>query len=395
MQSGLSQSDRKLLWVGAAVTLLLSVATLTLAPATQANQSTVPSSYSSSPDGALAAYLVLQHLSYPVQRWEEPPTRLGALDLHAVYILAEPAQQPSSEERRSILDFVRRGGRVLLCGPSVSAFFPQAIVSSKEPGKAPVTLLSDLPSPFSRKAPRIWIQQKATWRKFPPEALALFGDERSPAIVLWPIGKGEVLWWTSATPLTNIGIAKESNLNLFLDALSAGDPVDIHSQIYWDEYFHGARSSLWSYAAGTPVKWGLLQLLILAFAVLFSLSRRWGPIVKSRPVSRLSPLEFVNTLGDLYGRAGATAVPIRVSCRHLRLLLTRRLSLPMDTPDSALALAANDRLGWADADLLSTLQSGSERQNYRPRSREALLVVQNIERYTARLAEARTPVESI
>jgi hypothetical protein len=110
------------------------------------------------------------------------------------------------------------------------------------------------------------------------------------------MGAGEILWWAAATPLTNAGMTRADNLRLFLNTVSAsnaGQPVSI----YWDEYFHGQRGSLWSYVEKTPIVWGGLQLTILVLGLLFTFSRRSGPMVMPAVVSRLSPLEFVETIG--------------------------------------------------------------------------------------------------
>ncbi len=118
-----------------------------------------------------------------------------------------------------------------------------------------------------------------------------------------------MLWWTDASPLTNSRISEAHNLDLFLNALGTeAKGIARPESVYWDEYFHGERMSLWVYAERTPVIWGLLQTTVLAMAVLFTLGRRSGPVLPVAAPSRLWPLEFVNTLGELYARA-------RHSCR--------------------------------------------------------------------------------
>jgi hypothetical protein len=202
---------------------------------------------------------------------------------------------------------------------------------------------------------------------------------------LWRIGEGQVLWWAGATPLTNAGIRQADNLNLFLNSVSPGS-LRKPRAIYWDEYFHGARGSLWTYFENTPLLWGVLQLVILTLALLFTFSRRSGPIASPAVVSRLSPLEFVNTMAGLYQRAGAAPVAVGVAYRHLRLELAHRLGLPAAIPDPALAQAAAERLG-ADAHGLddalrrAALAAASKKLP----AREALGLVQSLQRYTVRL----------
>ena len=139
------------------------------------------------------------------------------------------------------------------------------------------------------------------------------------------MGAGEILWWAGATPLTNAGLRRDGNLRLFLNTVSNTAPLTV----YWDEYFHGQRASLWSYFDGTPVPWGILQAFVIALAVLFTYSRRSGPIVKPAPVSRLSPLEFVDAVGSLYQSARAGSVAVAVSYRRLRVQLSQRMGFPV------------------------------------------------------------------
>jgi hypothetical protein len=224
------------------------------------------------------------------------------------------------------------------------------------------------------------------WEEPGAPQIALYGDAKGAVVVSWPIGEGEVLWWAGATPLTNAGMRRGSNLRLFLNA------VDAASIVYWDEYFHGQRTSLWAYTASTPVAWALAQLGLLTVAVLFTFSRRAGPTFSPAPVSRLSPLEFVETLGGLYQRAGATSVAVSVVYRHLRMKLTQQLSMPASAPDGDLATAAGARLGWKTGDLLDALARSSS--PVAPRPRQALALIQKLEGYTAQLGIRRARPEN-
>lgn len=384
----MSVSDKKLLLIAAGLMLLLSTITVMLAPPNQVEGLSVPSSYSSAPGGALAAYVLLQQLQYPVSRWEDPPGRL--IGSNAVLILAEPSIPPVRAERDELLGFVTGGGRVLFCGSTLGLYFKGASVQALQ--GAPDWKLSsaNLPSPFARGAPVISIRSNSRWMRLTAEQLALYGREESPDVVLWRIGKGEILWWAGASPLSNTGIDRANNVSLFLNSVSSLSP----RRIYWDEYFHGVRSSLWSYVEATPIKWAILQLAALFGAALFSFSRRSGPVVAPRGVSRQSPLEFVDTLGSLYQRAGAQNVAVNVPYRHLRWNLARRLRLPSESSDDVLAQGAAERLGWNHAGIASAFQLATLAQVKQISTRDALNAVQTIEQFTNRLKTARTKMEN-
>ncbi len=380
MSVSLNATDKRLLLTAGVLLLIIGVATVLLAPEAAQERAVVPSTYASASGGARAAYLLLQQLHYPVTRWEEPPTELKVSN--AVLILAEPNAVPTSVEREALQRFVRGGGLILFCGSKVGAFFRGATVDAADPTAASETETSSpaiLPSAFTRGAPETEMRSGGRWQNLNGSQLPLYGTPDDPDAILWRVGRGQIVWWRSAYPLTNAGLSRAHNLNLLLNAVS-------NRPIYWDEYFHGSRTSLWSYIEQTPVKWAILQIAIMLAAILFTYSRRSGPVVMPHAYSRLSPLEFVNTLGSLYQRARAYEIAVGVSYRELRSSLEQRLRLPRDTPDDSLAQAAAERLGWDHTAITSALQAGVTSIGTRRKSRrEALRVVRTMERFTARL----------
>src|SRR5207237_244540 len=124
-------------------------------------------------------------------------------------------------------------------------------------------------------------------------ATPLYGTDDTLRVVKYPIGKGEVIWWASATPLTNAGLREPGNMEFFLACVGNTD-----RPVLWDEYFHGYREEA-SAPIAAPVRWIGGELLLMAAAVLMTYSRRSGPIVSPPIESRASPLEFVRTLGSL------------------------------------------------------------------------------------------------
>lgn len=385
MQGGLTPTDRKLIWGFAVLFVLLAASTAALGPRQEEGPG-FPSSYSSDSGGALAAYLLLLDLHYPVRRWEQPPNLITDPPAETLLILAEPTETPTEHDQAALIKFVNDGGRVLFCGAQIALFFPEAEAPAKVSDPEWKEFAPDLPSYLSRGADQVVMRPAAYWRDRNLALLRVYGDEKSPAVVAWRIGSGEVLWWAGATPLTNAGIVRAGNLELFLNSMAG--PSGAPLSIYWDEYFHGARGSLWSYIAATPLPWGMLQVALLMLALMFTFSRRSGPVVQPAAVSRLSPLEFVETMGGLYQRAHAAPIAVAAAYRLLRLELIRRLGFPVAGADQDLARAAGQRLGLPRDELAGTLDSAARAANSTKfPARQALGLVQQLEGYVARLRD--------
>jgi hypothetical protein len=165
-------------------------------------------------------------------------------------------------------------------------------------------------------------------------------------------------------------------------------------RILWDEYFHGARGDFWSYIVKTPLPWVLAQLGVLFAFVLVTYSRRYGTIRMPGKSSRLSPLEFVDTLGDLYTSAHAGSAAVRVAYQRLRYLLTRQLGMPANATVAEIARAAHQTLGWEEQSLLGALaRADRNSRTLNVTDDEALEIVQDLHEYTARLEIRNAPEE--
>ncbi len=300
-------------------------------------------------------------------------------------ILAEPTDAPTKPERDALWRFVSNGGRVLFCGAKLADFFPEHEVMEIGGGQEWSDFTPSLPSPISRDVRKVVMQPQAYWGDPDPSQLRLYGDEHTAAIVDWRIGNGDLLWWAAATPLTNAGITRSDNLNLLLNSVAAAPGEK--AVLYWDEYFHGQRTGLWGYFQKTPLPWALFQFGLVALGVLFTFSRRSGPVVPAPVVSRLSPLEFVDTMGGLYERAGAASIAVAVPYRRLRFDLAHALGMPVGAPDADLALAAAERLGLDGVKLADTLQRAAQTSDSKKvKPRPALALVRSLEDFSLQLA---------
>ncbi len=332
MPLNMNRKDRKLL-LGAGFVFLLLVAGALVFSSGQQGQAEYPSSYSSASAGAKAAYLLLSETGYKVERWEKPLSDLPPAATKTL-ILAEPDEAPTREERERLKAFISEGGHVIATGMFAGTFLPENestpdILSGMTWKKA--SSLS--PSQITRAAPQIVLAPRAYWQDS-AAAYPLYGDGAHTLVVKYPFGRGEVLWWASATPLTNAGLKEPGNLEF----------------------------------------------------VLATFSRRSGPTCVPTTEVRLSPIEFVQTLGGLYERAGTASVVVDICYRRFRYWLTRRLGVAGNSSSDELATAIRDRWEFTDDHFIATLRS-CEASTSDPflQAPVALRLLQELDGYAAQL----------
>lgn len=365
MQPALAPGDRKLLIVAGLLIAAISTIALLVSPPSTSPSLGIPSTYSADSGGAKAAYLLLGDLGYPVERWVRPPQELPEAPAagessesaegpaRTLLVLADPIIPASSEEKSSLLKFVRQGGQVLMTGaPNNMLAPPSALISSKREAVEEKTYAAELPSPFTRGAPEISMRANTRWAARSGYHMRYYGDKDGGTVVIYTIGNGRVVWWADSGPLTNYGLTEASNLMLFLNSIGA--PAS--RRILWDEYYHGERMGFWSYLGRTPIPWSMAQLGLVMAAALFTFGRRNGPVRPLGKESRLLPLEFVETLGDLYERKGGAAEALGVAYQRFRYVLLKRIGLPPAASPQEIQRGVRDRLGWTTPGFSETLQ---------------------------------------
>jgi len=400
MPSSVDPGDRKLLLIAGTILLLLIVATVVFAPTPdEAEGQGIPTTYSTSTGGAQAAYLLLRELGYQSERWEKSPTELPANGEGKILILAGPIDFPEKREGGALQAFARSGGWIIYAGNFPFLFLGNGDVTPKwdtNPGLLVQSFPAIAPSPLTRVAPKITMLESSTWDFSDGNQVPLYGNASERVVVTWKLGKGRVLWWAAPTPITNSGITRDGNLPFFLDCIRAVRPGASPGEttVLWDEYFHGYRGSLWDYFEETPVPWAIFQLALIAVFVLLAFGRRSGPLYAPAAASRLSPLEFVDTLGDLYRRANAGSAAVRVAYQRFRTPLLRRLALAPTVSNMQLDAAVRERLGWKQPGLMDTLQRAEKAARERdiPGS-EAMKIVQALEHYEVLFGLKKRPNE--
>jgi len=381
MPLNIAPSDRRLfIWIGViSLPLILALAFLS---SKEEEGSAMPSTWSAKSGGAKAAYLLLGELGYAVERWDDTPANLPMEVEGTVLVMALPIAPPQPEEREALRNYLVRGGNVLITGSTADMYLPDADTES-EPLPSPIskTYPPRLATAITRGGP-IAMAPGSYWKKRSTSFLVHYEDDGRPIVISYGVGRGQVIWWAGSFPLSNGGIAQSGNLNLLLNSLGQAGRV----RVLWDEYFHGERRSLTAYIGKTALQWGLWQGLAVFLAVIATFSRRNGPIHPAYETSRLSPLEFVETLGNLYRRARAAGDGIEVPYTRFKLFVTRRLGLPGGLSATELARAVHDRLGYKDpglAPLLARIEASVGRSDLD--EKDALEMLQQLSRHTRNL----------
>jgi hypothetical protein len=235
----------------------------------------------------------------------------------------------------------------------------------------------------------VWMVPEATWQVGNPTHRIQYSCAGQPAIVEYDFAKGHVVWWASSTPLENGSISRANDLDLLLTSLG---PREGH-HFYWDESLHGVVRSQWSYAAGPARNMLWAGLPLIGLLIVFSFSRRKGPVRGLPQPPRAAPIEFLDALGSLYRGAGASSTAVSIAVERFRrhsLRLCGVRSSPMSSAE--LAATIRRRFPMAPADLEADLAACEEASwGDAIEQRAALKLIQKLHRHRQWLDEAAKP----
>ncbi|MBB6145040.1 hypothetical protein HNQ77_002996 [Silvibacterium bohemicum] len=382
MNKKLGKDARILLGVTVAAVCVIVIGAF-FAPA-QVDTDHTPSTFNSGSAGAKAAYLLLNRLGYRTERLDESAAALDHVDApHATLILAEAPSLDYRKEKPPIADFLRLGGHVLATGESSAAMLPDSHIA--QPNGLHTALCYTTPqglSPLARagrvaiEVPMRWSSNDATTR-----IDQLCGDDA--VVIHYAVGKGEVIWWSSPLPLSNRGLREDPSLKLLL--ASVGPPGSL---VIFDEYIHGARPDLWATASGTPVAAMGWQLAGVAILLVLSFGRRNGPLRALVSSPRTSPLEFAESMGDLYRKAGAVDVVTGCAERRLLHFLETQGGIPRErlrSAPEAIAATVAERFRYRGTGLAEDIKAAREAEFAKLAPKSALALVKRLDHHIANL----------
>ena len=387
--SSLDAKDRRLLLWSLGIAVALAVALGFLVPNGNGNDNPLPSTYLSGQHGARAAYETLLRANYPIERWERPLYELAnTAGPDTVVIFAEPFTR-ERDDIQAVRQILERGGRVLSTGYWGGSILPGGQADTPREFNFAACRLEPEGLDALANSGEVWMVPEASWQVGNPTHRIQYSCAGQPAVVEYDYGKGHVVWWASAMPLENGSLARANNLDLLLNSLG---PREGH-HFFWDESLHGDVRSDWSYASGPARNLLWIGLPILGLLIVFSFSRRNGPVRELPQAPRAAPIEFLDALGSLYRGAGASSTAVAVALERFRRHTLRLCGLrsgPMGA--SELAAAIRRRFPHLDtsleADLLAC-EDASWSETVEPRV--ALKLIQALHAQQSNLDAAAKP----
>ena len=382
----LDAKDRKLLLWSVGVAIGLAVVIALVMPSEDNDQNTVPSTYLAGKHGARAAYESLLRSGYSIERWEHPLAELAPnAGPNTVVILAQPFSR-DTEDYKAVEEIVSRGGRVLATGLYGGYLLPDGQVSAPKNFTFAACQLDAQGLDALANTGEVWMVPDASWNVGNPAQRVQYGCAGQPAVVEYDYGKGHLVWWANSMPLENASLARGSNLDLLLNSIG---PAAGH-RFYWDESLHGEIQSTWSFIGGPTVRLLWTGLILTSILVVFSFSRRSGPLREMPHTPRTTPIEFLDALGSLYRSAGANSTAVSIAWEGFRRSALRMCGLrPSRISADELSAAIRRRFPNADTALEEDLRScedASRDENLEPRA--ALKAIQTLHHHRQMLMHA-------
>ncbi len=347
-----------------------------------------PTTYNTGSAGVKAAFLLLPELGYRAERWDEAPGGLRAVDAAwTTLVLADPVVPETQMEpvKADVAAFLERGGRVLATGVSGAYLLPGG--GTKASGELYRALCITTPEgqgALARVGP-VEMPDSGSWADAGPGSKVEQRCGRDAVVVRMRVGKGEAVWWSSAMPLSNRGLKEDASLKLTL--ASVGEPG---RRVLFDERFHGAEGSIWDTTGGLPMRAVWMQTGALGLLLVLSFGRRNGPVRTPVHALRSSPLEFAESMGHLYQKAGATAMATEGARRRAMRFLQDRCGLAAGLicgPAEGIVEAVQSRFGGEWSKFGAHLAQASEAEHTSLAPGSALRLVKALDEDIVRLAE--------
>jgi hypothetical protein len=294
------------------------------------------STYSPRLYGTRAFYLLLRDRGYKAIQFEEPLDRLkDRVDVTAIFIIEPPAPL-STREMDALEDWVNSGGHLVIVDREINWSIAGGTIELSTRSKYKLWRLPHViqPTPLTTGVNRVQLTEFAQGVKAEGAPVTEHvGDQGDAALIDFRFGRGRIVLLGEPYILANNGIERSDNVTLAMNIVRSMPD----GTIAFDEYHHGhgtalaSRSGLvggllniFDYFRQTPVMGVLLQLCLIAAAMLYSRGRRFSRPIPLSMEKRSRSLEYVASMGNLAHRQGLRALVYENIHRSLKRHLVPR-----------------------------------------------------------------------
>lgn len=276
---------------------------------------------SARPNGALALNLWLRRVGYRVQAAASPSLTGASWRAQDTLVLLAPEADPTIAARRSLSEWVRRGGRLVIIpdGSATTGLLSTFGFSVISAPSAPIHVVQPLliAPAVERLGGRTSIVLASV-----STGIEVAGTSYGPIVMRKDLGRG-VVWIASAPALlANGGIARADNRRLALNL--AGPPG---SRVGLDVItLRGPPSQPNSSTWLTNTTWGAVVLFGILVVLLYRglAGRRLGPPIEPPGTSFRPAVEYALSMAGLLRRGQKRTEALLPYQRSLRRLLQRR-----------------------------------------------------------------------
>ena len=178
----------------------------------------------------------------------------------------------------------------------------------------------------------------------PDGAVVHVGGAGAPRVASRMVGNGRVIFVADEWAISNAGLASADNLALALGIVMGDGP----RAVVFDEYHHGYATGggAWDRLA-LGIQLALVQVALAALVLVVARGRRLGTPVAATASNGRLPTDYVDSLADLWRRAGASASAGATLAKGFEREIAARFGVGMRDPTAAKALLASRGLAQA------------------------------------------------
>lgn len=323
------KNRRDILILAGLFAVLVAVVVVGAERASQTDNSGIPTTHSSSEEGAQALYDWTRAIGYDAQRLEYRPFELEAED--QALIIINPTERITAAQVRTTLDWVEAGGTLILADDTPALFGPANQLLDEL--NIDIAVYSDTvpiehanPQQPALNAPPTGETTVRTHRMLAPQRndyVTLLGAPDVPLLAGITHGDGYIFVSATSYPFTTAGLRDPENAALLLNLLRR---VPSGGRVLFDEIHHGYEVPPSAGGALTN-PWGIAAFYALTAIALYLIltGRRFGrPVPLREEVVLRSSAEYVESMADLFQRGGKRGYVLD----HYRTNFKRRLARP-------------------------------------------------------------------